>query len=181
NAQENCKLKKDKDGIKVYTCDEEDSKFKSLRAEFSLERITKDQLKSFLLDGDNYLTWQYKMIESKVLQPLGDDEVIVRSVLDAPWPVTNREMIVKVSIVDKTGGLTVTTSSIGYTYPMSDDLVRVPFSQAIWEIAPVDKGLSVRYFLRINPGGSIPTWLVNMAMAEGPYETFRNLRKQFVK
>jgi len=35
--------------------------------------------------------------------------------------------------------------------------------------------------MRIDPGGSLPVWLVNMAMAEGPYLTFVNLKKQLEK
>ncbi len=65
---------------------------------------------------------------------------------------------------------------------MNDALVRVPFSEARWEVAMVNnKDLSIQYFLRIDPGGSVPTWLVNMAMAEGPYVTFKNLRAKLMK
>ena len=38
--------------------------------------------------------------------------------------------------------------------------------------------LKVSYFLNVDPGGSIPAWLVNLAVAEGPYESFRNLKRQ---
>lgn len=183
-AQENCKLKKDKEGIKVYTCDENESKFKSLRAEFLLPGVTIDQLKNTLLDGDLYKSWQYNMIESRVLEKINDHEAIVRSVIDAPWPVTNREMIVQVSITGdlEQNVLTVRANAIKSEYPMNDALVRVPFSEARWEVAIVNnKDLSIQYFLRIDPGGSVPTWLVNMAMAEGPYVTFKNLREKLMK
>jgi len=183
-CQENCKLKKDKDGIKVYTCDNTESKFKSLKAEFLLEEITPDQLKSFLLDGDNYVTWQYDMIESKVLQRINDHEIIVRSVIDAPWPVTNREMIAHLSVNENgvPGELRVDVTSSDYDYPSEEGLVRVPFSEARWEVTTTsENNLSIQYFLRIDPGGSIPTWLVNMAMAEGPYTSFKNLRKQLTE
>lgn len=184
SAQENCRLKKDKEGIKVYTCDEDESKFKSLRAEFLLPGVTIEQLKAFLLDGDHYQTWQYNMIESRVLEKINDHEAIVRSVIDAPWPVTNREMIVQVSITgdSEQNVLTVRTNAIQSDYPTKDELVRVPFSEARWEVITLNNNdLSIHYFLRIDPGGSVPTWLVNMAMAEGPYVSFKNLKEKLVK
>jgi hypothetical protein len=181
-GQDTCRLKKDKDGIKVYTCQESDSKFKSLRAEFLLPGTALDQLRSFLLDGNNYYTWQYNMVESKILNQANEDEMIVRSVIDAPWPVTNREMIVRIIMQKEDHDLEVSVNAVPYDYPVSDDLVRVAFSQANWKVTKInDRDLSVYYTLRIDPGGSLPTWLVNMAMAEGPYETFRNLREKLTE
>ena len=182
-GQENCKLKKDKDGIKVYTCDDADSKYKSLKAEFLLEGVTSDELKFFLLNGDNYINWQYEMIESKVLEQMNDHEKIIRTVVDAPWPVSNREMITHLKINSSlSGNLQIAVNTIKYDYPAKKDLVRVPFSDARWEVEKInERDLSIHYFLRIDPGGSIPTWLVNMAMAEGPYTSFRNLKKNLVK
>ncbi len=178
-GQENCKLKKDKDGIKVYTCDDTESKYKSLKAEFLLEGVTSDELKLFLLNGDNYVNWQYEMTESKVLEQVNDHEIIIRTVVDAPWPVSNREMITHLKINSNLpGNLQIEVNTVKYDYPSKKDLVRVPFSKARWEVEKInEKDLSIHYVLRIDPGGSIPTWLVNMAMAEGPYTSFRNLKQ----
>jgi hypothetical protein len=180
-SQGNCKLKKDNDGIKVYTCEEVDSKFKSLRVETSFQQVTLDELKSLLLDAENYINWQYNMIESKKLQTINDHEIIVRSVIHAPWPVTNREMIthVNVAVQQGPGELTMIIKSIPYEHPVEKGLVRVPFSEATWQVkVEHDTQLTVQYFLRIDPGGSIPSWLVNMAMAEGPYSSFKNIKEQ---
>lgn len=176
-SQENCKLKKDEDGIKVFTCEESDSKFKSLKAEFSLRGVTTEQLKTFLMNADNYKNWQYNMVESKALQHINENEMIVRSVINAPWPVTDREMIVHVKISSKTvGQMSIHVTTTKYDYPTSKELVRVSFSDARWEVSHLNENdLAINYSLRLDPGGSIPSWLVNMAMAEGPYETFRNL------
>lgn len=180
-SQDNCKLKKDDDGIKIYTCEESDSKFKSLRVETSLKGISFNELKSLLLEAENYTSWQYNMIESKELESINDHEIIVRSVIHAPWPVTNREMIthVNVAVEQSQHELTMAIKSIPYEYPLEKGLVRVPFSEATWHVKEEsDNQLTVQYFLRIDPGGSIPSWLVNMAMAEGPYVSFKNLKEQ---
>ena len=34
------------------------------------------------------------------------------------------------------------------------------------------------YYNKINPGGTLPAWIVNMFASKGPMETFSNLRKK---
>lgn len=182
-VQTDCALKKDEDGIKVYTCKSEAERLKSLRAEFILENASVGQLEKFLLDVNSYTKWQYKVIESDLLTKTNDEEMTYRTVVDAPWPVENRELIVKYiskkDTVQQTMDIVIT--SIDSDYPENDDLVRVPSSYATWHILTVDKDLKVEYALRIDPGGSVPAWLVNMAMADGPHESFRNLKSELKK
>jgi hypothetical protein len=143
-----------------------------------------EQLQAFMMNIENYTSWQYNMIDSKVIKKISDDEVIYRTEVDAPWPVDNREMVVKLKISKEEEPLQMNFSitSIPYDYPKRDGVVRVTFSQASWHVVAVDgNSLKVEYKLRIDPGGSIPAWLINMAMAEGPHESFKNLKEQIGK
>lgn len=175
----NCDLKKDKDGIKVYTCPSDTSKFRSLVAKFELENITFTELERFLWNVDNYVNWQYNMVEASLLQKTDNQSIIYRSVVDAPWPVQNREMIVQLSVNKNLGPdqLVFSMHTVPTEYPIHEDLVRVPFSQASWTVKQVKNKLLVTYQLNIDPGGYVPPMLVNLAMAEGPYESFRTLKK----
>jgi len=179
----NCDLKKDKDGIRVYTCPSDISKFRSLLAEFTIENTSFEDLQKFLWNVDNYVNWQYNMVEASLLQKTDNQSIIYRSVVDAPWPVQNREMIVQLSFrkTEKTDQLFFTMQSVATDYPLSDDLVRVPYSQASWTVKRVNTTLAVTYQLNIDPGGYVPPMLVNLAMAEGPYESFRKLKKLLEK
>jgi hypothetical protein len=57
-------------------------------------------------------------------------------------------------------------------------LQRVPFSNATWEVTPIGLNrIQVVYTLKINPGGGIPPWMVNMFIAKAPLETFKNLAR----
>ena len=173
-----CDLKRDRDGIKVYTCKVPGEKFRSLRATFVLENIPLARLEAWIRDVPNYIHWQYNMTEAEVLQQVSPDSLIIRSVVDAPWPVENREMI-NVCSFDRSSPeiLRITIKSLAYNYPTSDDLVRVPYSLAKWEITQQGRNLNVTYSLEIDPGGSVPPVLVNLAMAEGPHHSFRDLKR----
>lgn len=177
-----CNLKRDEDGIKVYTCKTEGERLKSLRAEFVLKNMTIDQLEVFLLDVPGYTRWQYNMVESKMLKKVSNNDMIYRTVVDAPWPVENRELIVRYTSSRDTEKQTmdIIIANDSYPYPENEDLVRVPSSYATWHISTQGNDLKVEYALRIDPGGSVPVWLINIAMADGPHHSFRNL-KQLLK
>jgi hypothetical protein len=176
---DNCVLKKDADNILVYTCKAHGKRFKSLKATFTISNTTIDELVAFLKRVEDFPKWQYNMRSAKTLRQVSDSVAIVRSELDTPWPVENRELIVQYSFEkhpqDKM--LKVTTKTIVYDYPFSDEFVRVPYSLAEWSVTTVGNALQVSYKMEIDPGGSLPAWLVNMAMAEGPHQTFTNLKK----
>lgn len=177
NAQE-CTLKKESGNTKVYTCRTSNEKFKSLKAEVVFENTTLEELREVLFDVSRYTKWQYKMSEAKMLQRVNNNEIIIRSVVDSPWPVENREMLVRFSCeLDLPNNFMtiIAKGGIDYDYPKDSELVRVPFSEARWAVTQKGANLYISYTLQVDPGGSLPAWMVNMAMAEGPFETFKNL------
>jgi len=180
-GQQDCSLKKQKNDLKVFTCETDSGRLKTLRAEFILEHTTFDELKEFMLNVSNYVNWQYNTIEAKVLDKPPDHSIVYRVVVEAPWPLSNREMITKLSIhFDSTARqLTITNHNIAFDFPRNKELVRVPFSDGIMLVRQLDtSSLKVFYSLRIDPGGNVPAWLVNIAMAEGPFYSFTKLKEK---
>ena len=182
SGQTDCQLKKQKDDLKVYTCSLAESKVKVLKAEFIIEDTSFKDLLEFLKDISNCVNWQYNTREAKALQNR-DGAIIYRTVIEAPWPVSNREMILELSSAFDSvkQELTIISRSIDYEYPQSDDLVRVPFALGKWQVVSMQGSLKVIYTLRIDPGGSVPIWLINLTMSEGPYNSFSNLKEEFRK
>ena len=181
SAQSDCNLKKDADGIKVYTCKTENEKFKLLRAEFELNNITIQQLMNFLWDVKNYTTWQYNMIEAEMLSNSGREEMAYRSIVDAPWPVDDRELVLKVKVISDSLQTRIFIQNFSYEKLPPEDVVRIPLFDAAWKIIPVGNKLKVTYTLRIDPGGAVPAWLANIALADGPYLSFKKLKNQMEK
>jgi hypothetical protein len=172
-----CDLKKEKEGIKVYTCKSDTSKFRSLQAEFVVENTSIEELKQFMFTVSKYTDWQYDAAEASMLKRINENEMIYRVVIDAPWPVDNRELIVQFStVVHDVDHANFYINTVSSDFPVSDDLVRIPFSQASWDITRINNSLHVTYHMKINPGGYVPAFLINMAMAEGPYQSFRSLK-----
>jgi len=177
---EDCDLKRDSDGIQVYVCQSGDEKFKTLRAEFILENTSIEKYLEFLFNVEDYPNWQYNMTDADVLEKISDDEMTYRSEVDAPWPVDDRELVVnlKVNREADTDQISIVIHNTLSDSPTKRGYIRVPFFFATYTITVINESsLKIIYHLKIDPGGSVPPWLVNIAMAEGPYISFKNLKK----
>jgi hypothetical protein len=177
-AQSNCSLKKDRDGIKVYTCHTDTSRFKSIVAEFTINSSFKE-LVDRMMDVAGYTKWQFNTVEAKILGRVSPSEQIYRTIVEAPWPVVDRDMVVRMTVhVDENKNeASIDAESVKGIFPLTNNYVRVPSSRAHWVVKQgKEKNLEVSYTMQIDPGGSVPAWLANWVCAQAPYESFKNLK-----
>lgn len=138
------------------------------------------ELSKALLDLNDFPKWQYKIIKTELLKRISKDEYIYRAELETPWPVSNRDLILHVKLSPGTNQGEYYFSALGRPdfIPPREGFVRIPLSEAHWFITVVDQNtLKIKHSILIDPGGSIPAWLMNLSLAEGPYQTFKNLRE----
>lgn len=98
-----------------------------------------------------------------------------------PWPVTNRDFIVKISILQDPVSKIITVLAENYPdyLPEKKALVRIRNSSGKWLIEPLPNGrVRVEYQLYVDPGGVVPASLVNMFLGKGPLESFKSLKKR---
>ncbi|WP_111672330.1 START domain-containing protein [Algoriphagus litoralis] len=177
--EQDCQLRKSAEGIAVYTCKMEDSKINSIQSTFTVS-ATMEELSKALLDLDDFPLWQYKINKTELLKRISKDEFVYRAELETPWPVSNRDLIlhVKLSPGPKQGEYYFSALGRPDFIPPREGFVRIPLSEAHWYITAVDQNtLKIKHSILIDPGGSIPAWLMNLSLAEGPYQTFKNLRE----
>ena len=106
--------------------------------------------------------------------------MVYYSVSHLPWPLKDRDLIVQLTIFPSTDNtFEIEAKSLPAYLPQRKEYVRVPYSLAKWKVIEVnDHLLKVDYTFSVDPGGSIPTWLVNSTLAIGPYNSFMKLREQ---
>ena len=177
-AQETWTLVKDQDGIKVYTRRIASAKFKEVRANFELN-ATEDQLIGVLENIPHHKDWSYGTKRTFVISKKNKDTIIYYSEVSLPWPLSNRDLVIQLSINRDTldNMLHIRAKSIPGILPAKPNLVRVPFSIASWDVKIMpNKLLAVQYTLSTDPGGALPVWLVNLAASVGPYNSFQKLK-----
>lgn len=182
-GQENWELKTTKKGISIFTRTFPDSRFKAVKVECDLE-ATLSQLVAVILDVNTGAEWVYSTKSSVLLKQVSLSELYYYSEVNVPWPVSNRDFIALLKVVQDpyTRTVTVYGPTIPDYLPVKKDIVRVAQAEGKWIITPVDKNhLKVEYTLRMDPGGNIPAWLINLFATKGPYESFKNLKRQIQK
>lgn len=175
-AQDKWELKKNENGIEVYTKKSPIGNLKELRVICELD-ATKEQLISTLQDIPNYNEWVFSNKKSVILKAINPQKIIYYTESNLPWPIKDRDLVVELDINDTTKILNIQAKSLPDYLPKSSKFIRVPYSLAVWKVtqAPNNK-LKVDYTFSVDPGGSIPVWLVNATLAIGPYNSFAKLR-----
>ncbi len=172
------KLRKDEDGIKVFT-KPSNSGFDAFKAQMSV-KTTVDEVEKLIRNVEGYDRIFPDMMEARVLKRIGDSTQIQYSRNDAPWPVSDRDGIYQMTFRKnaKTGAVTTHAHAVPDYLPEVDGVVRMKSTESYWRIIPKENGLvNIEYEVYADPGGSIPEWLANSTVVTFPMESFENLRE----
>ncbi len=183
SAQEDWKLKSDKDNIKTYSKKVSDTRINAVKIE-SVFPGTVSQFVSVLLDVDSYDNWIYNSKSTKLVKQVSAAEMYYYSEVGFPWPTTNRDFVSHVVITQdpRTKVARVSAKNVSGLVPVKPNLVRIEKSSGDWLITPLNKNeVKIEYILQVDPGGDLPAWLINPFASKGLVETFKNLRKQLAK
>jgi hypothetical protein len=179
-AQNEWTVRKVKDGIKISSRHSPASPFDDIRVELDLAGNI-DQLEAILVDVAKYKEWSYATKVSRITKNLGPGHFIYYTQIEVPWPATNRffyaNFELKKNPVEKS--MQVIAVNIPNYEPMPKDLVQVPLTRGNWNITTVTKtSIHIDYTLEMNPGGSLPVWVLNLFSTKGPMESFENIKKK---
>ncbi|MFN0034508.1 MAG: START domain-containing protein [Saprospiraceae bacterium] len=173
---EGWKSKGEKDGVKVFY--RKTSDVHELKLVTSL-KVPLSGLVTLLSEVENYPKWGYKVAESKELKKVSDTEIYYYSRLDFPWPLDDRDIVVHSTMEQDPTTRRITATSIAQPdyLPANKGVVRMRNSRTSWTLLPGPGGWTyVEYFIHSDPGGSLPDWLINMAIDVGPRETIKGMR-----
>lgn len=176
-AQYNWKLSKEKDGIKVYQSDVQNSNYKSIKVECLLEGNF-DKLMAVLNNVSHHKDWVYNNKTSNIVKRISPYEFYYYTETHLPWPMSNRDAVVhlKMNKDSLNRFLKITAVSVPNYIPEKSGKVRVPKSAVSWHVTmPTIKTINIIYIFEAEPGGSLPAWLANMFADKGPYESFKKL------
>lgn len=176
-------LKKENNGITVYTRESSTSSFSELKMKGTFE-TSLSAIVALFKDIPNYTSWVYNCTVSKSVGKSTDKEDYYYSVTSAPWPVSDRDLVVHSKVTQEAGTWIVTSASVNIDglVKEKEDMERVPLLKSTWTLIPLKEGkVDITYHLRVDPGGLIPAWLANLTLTIGPYNTMVGLKKEVAK
>jgi len=139
---------------------------------------------ALIKDAPGHKNWVFLNKSAKFLQHNGPFSWIYYAQSDAPWPVTDRDLVVQGQMQQDsiTHVVQIYAHTISHFIPAKTGYVRIPYSVSQWTLTPEDAGyIHVEFKVEINLGGNIPKWLMNLTASRGPYESILALKKQLEK
>lgn len=173
------KLVLDKQGVKVWSYQVPNSPLAGFKAVTTV-RSTLSGLVNLIADTHNANRWIYRTKDVELLQRNDADMTFaVRVITDFPWPFKDREALVAGKIVQDPSSLRVRIDSSNInTVPPRNGCLRMPVVEGSWIFRPLGDGqVEVTMTGHADPGGMIPSSVVNLLIQEHPYNTLKGLRR----
>ena len=174
----------EQDGIKVY---QRDSKLGDLPDFKAISRIRANifDLIAVIQDVGRRSEWVHRCSVSKVIKRYGEFELLLYHKTDSPWPVFDRDVAIRTRLYE----LKKEKKYLAYfkgvessLIPKKKGIVRLPKIEGYYYFDYINpREIEVTYFVHLDPGGSLPHWLVKRATKDLPTKTIIGLRKQITK
>ncbi|MEZ5569480.1 MAG: START domain-containing protein [Halioglobus sp.] len=168
-------LQKDKNGVAIFTRDVEGSPFLAVKATAAFRQPV-EKLAEYLGDGSECMQWRKMCKSSRVLQVNSEDERLVYQVLDLPWPIADRDMVIQsVTEIDPASrSVTVRIETQSDAYPLQK-YTRAETSSQIQLRAIDAENAEFTYIIHVDLGGDVSPALVNSQLVSSTLEDVERL------
>lgn len=162
--------------IRVYTREVANSPLKEFKG-VTRVNVPTSALVALLKDSEAATEWMKDVVHYEMLEQVSETESVIYTINKAPWPVTNRDLVTRsIMSQDENKVVTVQITAEPQGKEINDDYIRIPELTGFWKFIPQENGVvEVVYQVHANPGGSLPTWLVNSIVIETPLETLTKM------
>ena len=176
-SQSNWTLTKNKDGIQVYQRDAKNSNFKNIKVECTLEGNF-DKLIAIINNVSHYKDWVYNNKATSLLKRVNGYEFYYYTETFLPWPLDNRDAVMHTKITKDSGNRVLRINSVAVPNYIAQKggKVRISHSDINWNVTKISSNnIRIVYTFETDPGGNVPSWLVNSFADKGPFESFKKL------
>ncbi|MEM1156175.1 MAG: START domain-containing protein [Pseudomonadota bacterium] len=132
---------------------------------------------ALLKDADYNEQWVFRSGGARVVKEEGYERAYVHGVVDAPWPMQDRDTVVRFDYEQADDGdITISIVNFPDFLPVTEPYVRVPDFGGFWKLKPVGGGcVEVTYQVYGDPGGWVPVWMANYAAQTSVARTLENM------
>ena len=170
-------LVKNSNGIKVYSQKVPNQQIKKVKVE-TVVVATLSKLITIFKDAENHNNWVFLSEYAEIAEVINDHNWKYYCYTETPWPVSDRDYYTSVVLVQNEIDYSVTITSIAIPdyAPEIEGCVRISYIESVWVFNPIGNGsVHISFELEVDPGGNIPSWLINLAVTKGPYNTMIGL------
>lgn len=133
---------------------------------------------ALLKDAPFNSQWVHRSAGATILKENGYGQAYVHGVVDAPWPIQDRDAVARFDYSQdpESAEITITITNFPAFIEPDSRYVRVPDFGGFWRLRPQAEGwVEVTYQVHGDPGGWIPVWLANAAAIASVTKTLENM------
>jgi len=179
-------LVKESEGVRVYTSPVEGSDFLAYRGETVVEGSVAS-IVAVLYDTPNCVSWLHECSFGVTLEEVSFEENYIFEQYDLTFPVSDRGVILHSTLEWDKGHAVVRikednaycdeNENLRCAKVRALDLIPITRSRGAYTLTYIDEQrTSVVWQVHAEPGGKIPTWIVNMMVIDMPYYSLLHLR-----
>ena len=134
-----------------------------------------------ILDNERSCEWVPNCTESQEIKRLDARTTWVYSVTNSPWPVSDRDTVVKVVAeeIELDQQYRVVMQAQPDLLPLVEGRVRIPYSKIYFLLKRAGANtIQIEYGLDVDPGGALPKWMVRRTARNTLIETIIALETQ---
>ena len=171
------RLERSVDGVTLWSQPRPPGGYLALRLEMRV-RAAPGALLGVLRDTTRHKLWLPQSREVRLLARPSPGTDLVYTLLAAPWPAADRELITRSHLSwGADCRLILVARAEPDALPANPPRVRIRQSSGRWEALPMGDGTTlVRLESYTHPGGSLPAWLVNPIAMSAALEGFSAIR-----
>lgn len=178
----NWKLISDRNEIQVYARHTDNSRLKTFKGVTRIAFPDEYVMVAIFNDYENIPKWLHLIdgaTEISRESPLKRD---LRFTTHLPWPLTDREAVLTITMEEmfthEDEGLTFVLENIPDRLPRNKKYIRFPELEGVFKMRRLPNNeAEITYQVVLDPGGYVPTWLVNLLLRDAPYFTLEKLRR----
>ncbi|PWD98164.1 START domain-containing protein [Marinilabilia rubra] len=168
--EDDWQLRKNENGIKVYTRKKADAGIYMYKVVTHIS-VKPETVYRQVVDFNENLKHMELVDSLRFLDHQKDKRYTNYMHFNMPWPVKNREMVMDMQVTKDQKGIYLESNDLPEYLSRNSEIVLIEDFQEKWTIkegvSPDESRIIVIGW--VDPGGSIPLWVVNMFSAQTPF------------
>jgi len=169
------------DGVSVEERSVPGRELPELRATVEIDAAIFEVL-AVIADVPRQSEWVHDCTESRLIRTLGPDAALIYNRNSPPWPASNRDAVLRseLKLVEASQRAAVEFANTDDpSTPPLDGVVRMQRLVGGYDLVALGPARTrVTYRVDVDPGGSLPIWLVTRTSRDMPLQTLLGLRRQ---
>ena len=170
-------LEEEEDGISIFTREVEGSPYIAVKAVARIDAPAA-RLSDLMGTGDGCVEWRAMCKSSEVIETVSEHERYVYMVLDLPWPIADRDLVLHTTteIDPETQSATVHLRSASTKHPQQEVIRAETEGRFVIKIVDPERS-EFTYIMHTELGGDLSPGMVNPRVTDGAREDLERLKK----